>query len=169
MSRGKTTPTLHFLCLHGSHAIDAVSIPSSLMLLPTFESSLCIGAPAGQLVTEMDGRKLPAVNEVRDARDSALRSKRRTLTLRTFGDQSYAMAGAPGFDLKTRRRTREKGSSRPKSKRPVIYQPRLHVFLFFSFFFKKKNGDSRLQNRRVHRYIASTKPFENIHTQHLYT
>lgn len=32
VSRGKTTPTLHFLCLQGSHAINAVSTPSSLML-----------------------------------------------------------------------------------------------------------------------------------------
>lgn len=69
-SRGKTTPTLHFLCLHGSHAIDAVSIPSSLMLLPTVESTLCIRRPS-RSTSHGDGRKRAARSE-RGARCSRL-------------------------------------------------------------------------------------------------
>lgn len=66
VSRGKTTPTLHFLCLHGSHAIDAVSMPSSLMLLTTVESRgrrYASGAPVRQLATEKDGGNKAARSE----------------------------------------------------------------------------------------------------------
>lgn len=68
VSRGKTTPTLHFLCLQGSHAIDAVSIPSSLMLLPTVESSLCIRR-SSHSTGHGDGRTKAALSE-RSARSS---------------------------------------------------------------------------------------------------
>lgn len=72
VSRGKTTPTLHFLCLHGSHAIDAVSVPSSLMLSPNFEPPRGSDAPVFRLNTKMDGEDLPAMPEVRGARESRL-------------------------------------------------------------------------------------------------
>lgn len=88
VSRGKTTPTLHFLCLHGSHAIDAVSMPSSLMLSTTVESRgrrYASGAPVLQLATEMDGGKKAARSE-QSARCSIFTPSARTrptLTLRT--------------------------------------------------------------------------------------
>lgn len=68
VSRGKTTPTLHFLCRHGSHAIDAVSVPSSLMLSPIVEPSRVPDAPVAQLIMKMDGGILPAVPEMGGAR-----------------------------------------------------------------------------------------------------
>lgn len=62
LSRGKTTPTLHFLCLQGSHAIDAVSIPSSLMILPPVESSIRIRRSSRSIECR-DGRKKAARDE----------------------------------------------------------------------------------------------------------
>lgn len=84
VSRGKTTPTLHFLCRHGSHAIDAVSFPSLLILSTTVEPTRAPEARVVKLITRMDGGKLPGVPGVRGARESCLYCRRETLTLRAY-------------------------------------------------------------------------------------
>lgn len=105
VSRGKTTPTLHFLCLHGSHAIDAVSIPSSLILLPTVESSLRI-RHSSRSIGHGDGRRKAARSERGVEMLEILASALREEPLPC----EHLPAPPPQFDYSTRS-TGEKGSS----------------------------------------------------------